>query len=57
MRGPLGQDEAMPSSNKRGDDVGNHLLVAGVVGNQLAVDGRDPAGSRHVGVPPVGEGS
>ena len=55
MRGPLGEDQAVPPAGERGQDVGEHLLVAGLVGSEVPVDGGDPARSRRIGLAAVDE--
>ena len=45
----------MPSAGERGQDVGKHLLVASVVGDEVPVDGGHPARSRRVRVAAVDE--
>ena len=55
MRSPLGQEQAVPPAGERGRNVGEHLLVAGVVSDEVAVDGGDPARSRRVRVAAIDE--
>ncbi|OSY34574.1 hypothetical protein BG845_06727 [Pseudonocardia autotrophica] len=55
MRGPLGQDQAVAPASERGLDVGEHLLIAGVVGDEVAVDIGDPARSRRICLAAVDE--
>ncbi len=54
--GPLGQDETMSPTSQRGDDIRDHLLVAGIVGHQVAVDRGDSARGGRIGVAAVVEG-
>jgi hypothetical protein len=53
--GPLGQHQAVPSPAQRLGDVVGNLPGAGVVGDQVAVDGGDPARRRRIGVSRVAE--
>ena len=50
IRGPLGEDQAVSPTGERPDDVVDHLPVAGRVGDEVAVDGGDPAGGRGVAI-------
>ncbi len=53
---PLGEQQAAPAAFQRGDHVIDDLGEAGVVGDEVAVDGRHAAGLRRVGVTEVAVG-
>lgn len=46
----------MSPTSQRGDDIRDHLLVAGIVGHQVAVDRGDSARGGRIGVAAVVEG-
>jgi hypothetical protein len=53
---PLGQQQAVPAAFQRGDDVIDDLGEAGVVGDEVAVDGRHAAGLGRVGITEIAVG-
>lgn len=56
MRGPLGEHQAVPAAFQRGGHVIDNLAGAGVVGDEVAVDGRYPTGFPGVGFSEVAVG-
>jgi hypothetical protein len=55
VRGSLGQNQAVPFAGERGQDVGEHLLIPGVVSDKVAIDRRDPTRSRRIGLAAIDE--
>lgn len=45
VAGPLGQQQAVTPAVKGRQDAGDELLVAGLVCDELPIDGRDSSGS------------
>src|SRR5688572_12891764 len=55
MGGPLGEDQAVPAAFQRGYHVVDDLSGAGVVSDEVAIDGCHPTGLGGVGVTGVAE--
>jgi hypothetical protein len=48
---PLGEHQTVPAALQRRHDVDDHLLGAGVVLNEIAVDSGDPPGADGLASP------
>jgi hypothetical protein len=55
VRGPQGQEHAVAAPVECRHDVGDQLLVAALVRDEIAVDRGDPARCRRIGVSAVDE--